>query len=110
MAHVNLNTGEIHGTEKGSLTYYHEVAHIKFTQLNKHGEKVRVIQDMSFRSIVFSGALNVIYTSLFLKLILVLILLTNIFSELYEEKWCWKYAREVKEDDERIKEVEQEKV
>lgn len=94
MANVDLTTKKITGAKKGTKTFYHELGHIKFEKECKWGNTVRVIQDQSFKTLIFSTALTVLEPVLILKAIVVLCLLANIFSEIFEERWCWNYARD----------------
>lgn len=109
MANVNLKTGRIYGVEKETLKYYHEEGHLIFEDKYKYGNFIRVVQDMSFKSIVFIMALYILSPILFLKILLVVILFSNILSEIFEEKWCWDYSKfkinklGKKTNDERIK-------
>jgi hypothetical protein len=93
MAHVNLTTGKIYGCKRGSETYYHEVGHIKFEDKAKYGIQVRTMQSVSLRILLISIALYCIYPLWLLKLVILAGVLISIGSELYEEKWCWNYAK-----------------
>ena len=102
MANVNLETGKIYGCEKGTKTYYHEVGHLKFEDEASKGNLTRQLQDLSIKSTLFGCALGFIYPHFYLQVFVVITLLTSIFTELYEELWCWNYAEEqlkLKRDD-----------
>jgi hypothetical protein len=110
MAHVNLDTNKIVGTKEGTLTYYHEIGHTKFEEKSKYGIKIRVLQDITFKSLVFVSSLFIINPLNFLRVALLIIILLNIFSEVFEESWCWLYAKEVKRDDEGIEKSKESQV
>lgn len=102
MAFVDLTTGKIYGTEKGTKTYYHEEAHIKYPE-TKRGERVRMLQDVSLDFLIFCLGVNVIYPHLIIKFLVVILLITKSISMIVEEWDCWKYAEgklkgEIKED------------
>lgn len=102
MAYVNLQTKKIYGCKEGTKTYYHEQGHLIFEEI-KNGAKIRALQDLSIRALLFSVALGVLYSSLIIKVIILSIILLSIYLEMYEELWCWKFAfkktKEVKESD-----------
>lgn len=91
MAHVDITTGKIYGAEKGSKTYYHEKGHLIFNKI-PFNESIRVAQEVSFKWILFSVALHTLLPLQLFKLLTLFFLLMNIFSEGYEEMWCWRYA------------------
>lgn len=101
MANVNLQTKKIYGTEKGTKTYYHEVAHLKFEDKAPYGNLTRQLQNLSLTSLIFSMAFAFIYPHYLWKVILLILILVSIFSETYEELWCWDYAKKrlIKRDD-----------
>jgi len=109
MANVDLQTKKIHGAVPGTKKYYHEVGHLNFEDESPIGNLTRVIQDFSFKALVFLVAFHIMLPcKLFLELI-VLDIMINIFSELYEEQWCWRYANyklkeEIKKRDDTKKE------
>ena len=87
---VNLDTGKIVGAEEGSLSWWHEDGHKVYNDSDKgikNGLKKQWIFDFFLCSLIFtsiwwyfaflSGVLFVIYKGF----------------DLYEERWCWKYAR-----------------
>lgn len=93
MASVNLTTGKISGCKKGSETYYHEVGHLKFEEENPVGVKVRSTQGMSLRILLIVIGLYCIYPLWIMKLVILTGILISILSEMYEEWWCWDYAK-----------------
>lgn len=92
MASVNLTTGKISGCKKGSETYYHEVAHLKFEEENPYGVQIRSAQGMSLRILLIVIGLYCIYPLWIMKLVILAGILTSILSEMWEEMWCWDYA------------------
>lgn len=120
-ANVDLITKKITGAKPNTLKYFHEEAHLKFEDKCPTGNRIRVAQDLSFRFLVFVVALgllisnNVRYTSVCLSMPwytfmisvgIIILLLINILTEIYEELWCNAYARNKmgkKTDDERKK-------
>jgi hypothetical protein len=109
MANVNLETGKISGCEKWTKTYYHEKAHLIFEDKCDVGNTIRSIQDLSFKYLVGIMAIKILWgASGFLVCMIIILLTTNIVSEIYEEVWCWNYAKNVmreKERDKRGKEI-----
>jgi hypothetical protein len=102
MAYANTETKKIYGCKRGSKTYYHEEGHLKFEE-NKGGYKIRAIQDLSIKGLLFSTAFGVIYNHSIITTFILLLILLSIITEMYEEAWCWIYAskkiKEVKESD-----------
>ncbi len=96
MAYADLKTKKIVGTKEGTLTYYHEQAHLEYDN-TKYGEIVRTVQDLTSRLLIIILVLAVITNTLdkfaFLNYFLVVVLLINIISEIKEEADCWKRAR-----------------
>jgi hypothetical protein len=93
MANVNLETGKIYGAKQGSKTFYHEKGHLRFEDEAFKGNLTRQIQDLSLRVLIFTMALHIIYPLSLLKVVLIITLLLSIISEVYEELWCWAYAK-----------------
>lgn len=87
---VDLATGKIIGVEKGTLAYFHEVGHIVYNK-NEKGIRNRYRQQVVWEySIVF------IFSALFFSFFKWLAasgLIIYFLYEVYEEKWCWDYAR-----------------
>ena len=91
MAHVDLSTGKIYGCKKGTKTYYHEEGHIKYGSTPR-GDKVRIWQEISLDLLITSTALAVINPLLIIRALVLIFLLSKIFSTMVEERDCWKYA------------------
>jgi hypothetical protein len=100
MANVNLDTRKINGAVEGTRKYYHELGHLNFEE-SKYGNLTRVFQDLSFKTLVFSTALGLVSKFNIFNYLIVICLLVNIISELYEENWCNNYSKHFgeKEDD-----------
>jgi len=105
MANVNLENGLITGAIEGTKRYYHEEGHLKFEEYSDHGNRIRVIQDLSLRFLIFTLAFELIFSWIYFKWMIIIFILLNIFSEMYEEIWCWKFSfnksklNQEKEDD-----------
>ena len=93
MANVDLTTKKITGATPGTKKYYHEVGHLEFEGKASAGNMIRVIQDLSFKSLVFLVAFQLMKSCKLFMVLIIFSILSNIFSELYEEEWCWRYAR-----------------
>jgi len=93
MANVDLQTGVITGAVKGTKTYYHEQAHLVFEKENKIGNKIRVMQELSIKFLIFSMAFQLIYSHIIFKILIFVFILSSIYSEIFEEAWCWAYAQ-----------------
>lgn len=91
MAHVNLKTGKIYGANSQEC-YYHELGHLIFED-SKYGSITRATQDLSLKGIIFTTALGVIFPNIIIKILIVLLILINAISEIFEEKWCWAYSK-----------------
>jgi hypothetical protein len=103
MANVDLITKKIYGAEKGTETFYHEYAHLIFEDKCKIGNEIRVGQDLSFRWLVFIIAFALLLGSnIFMKGLIIIWILISIFFEMYEEIWCWKYAKKTLREKERV--------
>ena len=92
MANVDLTTKKITGANPGTKKYYHEVGHLKFEEECDVGNMLRVIQDISFKFLIFAIGFEVLFSNIIFKNIIIILMLSNIFSEMFEEIWCWKYA------------------
>jgi|GEM_PF-7026916 len=93
MANVDLTTHKITGAIPGTKKYYHEVGHLEFENESSIGNLVRVIQDLSFKFLVFLMAFQLMKPCSLFMVLIIFSILSNILSELYEEDWCWRYAR-----------------
>lgn len=108
MANTNLSTGKIYGAKEGTEKYYHEQAHLLFEDNCQEGNFIRSIQDLSFRYLVMAIALEVLMHNLIFQSFIVLLFVSSVTSEIYEEIWCWSYAKKTlkeKENVERRKEI-----
>ena len=94
MASVNLTTGKISGCEPGSKTYWHELGHLKFEEEFKYGSLVRNLQNIGTRFLIVLTGLFCIYPLFFFKYLILICIITTILAEVYEERWCWNYAKE----------------
>lgn len=96
MAYVDLTTKKIVGAKEGTLTYYHEQAHLEYDN-TRYGEIVRTVQDFTNRLLIVLIVLAIITNTMnkfvFLNYLLVGVLFINIISEIKEEVDCWKRAR-----------------
>lgn len=91
MAFVDLNTGKIYGTKKGSPTYFHEKGHIYF---NSKSWGVRISYYGTFFqmiSVIFLGV-NLFVNSIFLKVFIAMNIFGMIFSYVFEEVFCWVWG------------------
>lgn len=89
-AHVDLQTGEIHGCKKGSWKWYHEKGHIVFNSNPKTSWLIML------KSYVFDIWM-VLLMAAFIYAPIVYISISAwgiyIFVTIYEELWCNKYAK-----------------
>ncbi len=110
MANVDLNTHKITGAESGTKKYYHEIGHLKFEEECNVGNMIRVVQDLSFKFLIFAIGFEVLLSSIIFQNMIVCLMVLNIFSEIFEESWCWKYAvkkiNAIKRDDEYTKQTD----
>ena len=98
MAHVNLETNKIYGAKPDSLSYYHELGHIKFGKTEK-GERIRLKQELSkdFLLIVFMAAFIIIdVLPLLAKAMVIIFTARWVYYYNYEEVWCWLFAFKIK--------------
>jgi len=94
MAHVNLETGNIYGAEKGTLSYAHELGHLAFSKTNA-GEMVRLREELSkdmLLVIFLGGFIFLQHFPNITKLTLIFFVARWLYYYNYEEFWCWKYA------------------
>jgi hypothetical protein len=91
MAHVNLETKKIYGCKKGSKTYYHELAHLKYEDTT-YGRNMRIQQELSKDSLLMCVALGIIYPHYIIQALTLVLLSWTIFATTQEEIDCWKYA------------------
>ena len=101
MANVNLATGKIYGCKEDTLKYYHEVGHLKFEDEAHNGNAIRQLQYISLLFLIYATGFYVLLPNEYLKWLLISLMLTNIFMEMYEEYWCWLYARQKKDENKR---------
>ncbi len=93
MANVDLQTKKISGCTHGTKKYYHEEGHLQFEDKSPIGNFIRVIQDLSFKTLVFLIAFQVMKPCSFFMSLIIIFIVSNILSELFEEEWCWRYAK-----------------
>jgi len=103
MANVDLITGKIRGAVQGTKQYEHEVGHIMFEDLCSDGNLIRVMQDLSFKTIVFATAFYILMPFEIFKGLILLSIIFSIFAEMYEEYWCWNFAKKSLREKERAK-------
>lgn len=92
MAYANLKTNKIYGCKKGTLTYYHELAHLKFEE-TKSGRSIRTMQEISFDALVMCVGLYIIYPLIILRYLTLILILSKIFYNMIEEIYCWQVAK-----------------
>jgi hypothetical protein len=92
MAYANLNNNKIYGCKKGTKTYYHEEAHLKYEDTS-NGRTIRIYQELSKDMLLKFVAIWLIFPNSVIKLLIFGCLLFSIFSTIKEELDCWKYAR-----------------
>lgn len=89
--HCDIATGKIYGCEPGSKSWYHEQGHLEFNNL-----------ETTSRLILYRDYINTIWIisitlSIISKLLLILSIPAMLFLvvvQIYEEKWCDRYAIE----------------
>jgi hypothetical protein len=90
-----LQTGKITGCKKGSYVWWHEKGHLVFNQ-TELGSKIEYYQQhfmmVAVSSIVLGTTFDTIY-SMPLKVFALLNATGMMVSYLYQEIWCWMYAR-----------------
>ena len=91
MAIVNLETEEIFGCEKGSKTWYHEKAHIKFNKTNL-GIKINYYSYFFQMVTVFILSLSILINWLPLKVFGLTNALGMVCCYIYEEIVCWVWG------------------
>jgi len=98
MANIDLTTGKIYGAVEGSKKYYHEVGHLKFEEECELGNFIRIWQDLSFKTLLFATALAYLSKFFILNFLIIICLLINIITDIYEEHWCNNYAKKIMRD------------
>jgi len=94
MANVNLQTGKIYGCKKKSLKYFHEEGHLLFEDEAYNGNLIRQIQSLSLMFMIYLAGFVALFPNDYFKAVLISLMFTNIFSEMFEERWCWLYAKQ----------------
>lgn len=94
MAIVDIRTGKIIGCKKGTLTWWHEKAHIIY---NDSARGMRnSFQQYTFLILTISFlVVHLIAPILYYKICAVISLLLFLGYTIYEECWCWCYAYKV---------------
>lgn len=87
--HCDLKTGKIYGCKKGSWMWWHEKAHFEFNNLESTSN-LKVIQNYIFALWMFSVSLSVL--NKYWLFISIPCLLFYLGIDIYEERWCNKYA------------------
>ena len=98
MAHVDLKTNKIYGAKPDSLTYYHELGHVKFGKTER-GENVRLKEELSkdFLLVVFMFGFWFLDSFPATTKILVAFFVGRwLYYYFYEEVWCWMFAFKIK--------------
>lgn len=86
---VDLDTEEIYGCEEGSWMWYHEKGHIEFNKLELAG-RLKLIQGYIFWIWMFAVTIGILNRYMFF--ISTPLFFIYIGIEIYEERWCNKYA------------------
>lgn len=95
MAIVDLKSGKIIGCKEGSLTWYHEKAHLLYNNSEK-GIKNSFRQSSFFMLSVIFLVVTLWSPNLYFKVVTSVALVLFIYYYIYEEVWCWSYAWRVK--------------
>lgn len=91
MATVDLASGKIMGCEKGSPTYYHELAHIKFND-TEWGARIDYWQYFFMMMAVFFVALGLAISSQYVLIFGFFNALGMVLSYLFQEVWAWAWG------------------
>ena len=92
MAWVDLRTGKIFGCKEGSKTWFHEQAHLDFTN-SEFGTRVQYYHSFSIMLVVIFTPFAFFLDVLFLKLLTILCSLAVLLTYLLEEYLCEMSAR-----------------
>jgi hypothetical protein len=88
--YVNTQTKKIIGVKKGTLEYFHERGHIAYAN-SESGIKTNYYQGVVFH-ITIVLILMALLVDVF-RLVAPISFLLYLLFDLYEEQWCWNYAR-----------------
>ena len=100
-AHVDLETGKIHGCKPGTRKWFHEEGHLVF---NNDPNKSFWIMIIDFMDYLWKFAIMLAIIARPLVYLAVLLWSIPMFWIIYEEAWCNKYA------DKKYKEVQKNEV
>ena len=95
MAIVNTQTGKIIGCKKGSLTWWHEKAHIIYNNSDQ-GMKNSFWAECFFYITPAFIILYLLFHNIFYAISMVISYMFFLGFLIYEELWCWSYARRKK--------------
>lgn len=105
MAVVDIQTGEIIRAKKGTLTWQHEVGHIKYNKSEKGIFNSFLEQkcfEFAFGLIVLYLCVSFIFPESKIVFIFLFLLAASSLGyfglQAYEEIWCWGYAFKHKEE------------
>ena len=93
---VDITTGKIIGAKEGTKVWYHEVGHLEFSK-SDFGIRFHYWQQNIFVWVVATILIALLIGIKALIIIPVLLFMTWNIMELYEEWWCWKYAKNKKD-------------
>jgi len=89
----DIKTGKIYGCEKGSYVWWHEKGHLIFNK-SERGSFLQLCQQYILLLFFFSGIVAITFINKIAGLLVAIPYLIYLCFELYEEHWCWKYAKE----------------
>jgi len=92
---VDIKTGQIIGTEEGTLSYYHELSHLEYSK-NPLGMRATFYMESFIVLSLAALVVNVWSDLTFFKILPTVTV--GLFYTLYffEEAWCWKNAYKLK--------------
>jgi len=89
LPHCDISTGKIYGCKKGSKDYYHEHAHLVFND-SQLGSTLKLWQGYAIDFWMITTTLT--FLDKFMIWLVVPLMLFSVGAEVYEERWCNKYA------------------
>ena len=90
-AHCDTRTGKIYGCKKGTLTYYHEEGHIKYSQ-SQEGSTNQMYQTSLVMFWMLSVTIAIFYPTYLSKFFVAFFIMLFAGFGFIEEMVCWIYA------------------
>jgi uncharacterized iron-regulated membrane protein len=92
-AFVDTDTGIIYNAKKGTKVWWHEKGHLAF-KISHSGATMQMWAEQHWDLLILFLVVALFSSWLIWKILAVYCLLVKTYADIYEERFCWKFADE----------------